>query len=90
MSEQVDNRWLLPSKRHPKGYAHLSDSILDPVYYSELVMTLRCNEPVITPTVVRNTLRRIVESRLDDMWDLLDANMDEIVSAARREEPKQH
>ena len=90
MSEQVDSRWLLPSKRHPNGYAHLSDCIIDPVYYSELVMTLRCNEHVVTPAIVRNTLRDIVEERLDDMWDLLEVNMDEIISAARREEPKQH
>ena len=90
MNGQIDNHWLLPSKRHPNGYAHISDDILDSISYSELVMSIRCNEPVVTPTIVRNTLRDIVESRLDDMWDLLDANMDEIVSAARREEPKQH
>lgn len=90
MYEQIDNHWLLPSKRHPNGYAHMSDDILDSVSYSELVTALHCNEPVVTPTIVRKTLREIVEERLDDMWDLLDVNMDEIVSAARREEPKQH
>lgn len=62
------------------------DSLLDGLTFDDLILTLHCNLPKkgITPQAVRDTLRKeILEGRLEDMWFLVEKNMDKIVEYSR-------
>ena len=62
------------------------DSLLDRLTFDDLILTLHCNLPKqkITPEVVRRTLRKdILEARLEDMWFLIEKNMDKIIEYSR-------
>lgn len=61
-----------------------NDNLLDGIMFDELITTVRCNCPVIDKKAVYNEFMRILEIREQDMYSLLDRNMDAIIAAAKK------
>lgn len=61
-----------------------SDSLLDPVTFDDLILTVHCNCRTITPEAVKKEWDEILESRLADARFLLDNNMTAIMEEARK------
>ena len=61
------------------------DSILDGLTFDDLILAVHCNVPPtkITPDRVRKELREMLNGRLEDMWFLVEKNMDKIIEYAR-------
>ena len=62
----------------------VTDNILDPVTFEELITTVRCNCEEITVTAVRGTIMEILNLRLEDMRVLLENSMEAIISEAKK------
>lgn len=62
-----------------------SDSILDGITFDDLILTVHCNIPKdkITGEVVLKELREIIDARLEDMWFLVEKNMDKIIEYSK-------
>lgn len=58
-----------------------SDNILDPLTFDDLILAAKHTRDV-TPEAVRKNLRDMLEGRLEDMWFLVERNMDLIMQAA--------
>lgn len=58
-----------------------SDNILDGLTFDDLILSAR-HTSVVTPKAVRENLKDMLESRLEDMWFLVENNMDIIIGAA--------
>lgn len=63
----------------------ICDAILDEITFEDLILTVHCNCREITPSAVQNELNDILQIRLDDMWDLLQRNMDTIMAEAAKD-----
>lgn len=63
---------------------HTSDNLLDAVTFDELILTVRCNCPVLNPEAVKKSLNEILSIRLQDMAYLLERNTDVIIAEARK------
>ena len=65
---------------------HTEDSLLDGLTFADLILTVHCNCRDITPNAVRKELMEILASRKQDMFYLLEMNMDVIMAEARKGE----
>lgn len=63
----------------------LSDNLLDPVTFDDIVVAVTCNCPEIDKVSVVKQIREIMELRMKDMRFLVDNNVDEIVEEAKRQ-----
>jgi hypothetical protein len=63
---------------------HTEDSLLDGLTFADLILTVHCNCRDITPNAVRKELMEILASRKQDMFYLLEMNMDVIMAEARK------
>ncbi len=63
---------------------HTEDSLLDGLTFADLILTVHCNCRDITPSAVRKELMEILASRKQDMFYLLEMNMDVIMAEARK------
>lgn len=61
---------------------HTEDSLLDGLTFADLILTVHCNCRDITPSAVRKELMEILASRKQDMFYLLEMNMDVIMAEA--------
>ena len=62
------------------------ESILDGVTFDDLILAVHCGvkKNEITPDTVRHVLRKeILESRMQDMWFLVEKNMGKIIKYSR-------
>ena len=61
------------------------DVILPQITFDELILTLHCNIPKdkITPEAALRELRKILEINTEDMWFLVDKNMDKIIQYSK-------
>ena len=59
-----------------------SDSILDGLDFSDLILTVHCNCKELTEDAVWNELTEILRGRMDDLIYLVENNMEEILTAA--------
>lgn len=62
------------------------DSLLDGVTFDDLILAIHSGvkKEDLTPDAVRYELRKhILEARLEDMWFLVDKNMDKIIESVR-------
>lgn len=80
----IDNSFLLESKRHPDGYANEYDNILNPVNFSELISAVHCNCQKINEATVKREAKEILEICVQDYWGMIEANMEEIIEAAKK------
>lgn len=62
-----------------------SDTILDPVTFDDLILTLKCNCEHITPDAVIIQATEIINQRLEDVKYLVENNIDEIIALATDE-----
>lgn len=62
----------------------VSDNLLDPVTFDDLVLALHCNEKVIDKAAIARVIRKIMEQRLEDMKFLLKNNTEEIIAEAMK------
>ncbi len=62
-----------------------SDSLLDGLTFDDIILMVHCNVPpgAMTPERVRKELRECLNGRLEDMWFLLEKNMDKVIEYAR-------
>lgn len=58
-----------------------SDSLLDGLTFDDLILAAH-NTRTVSPETVRKNLEEMVESRLEDMWFLVNNNMGYIISKA--------
>ena len=63
---------------------HKSDCILDPITFEQVIDALHCNERVINEVAVYKVTREILESRLQDLYYLIENNMQEIIAEAAK------
>ena len=61
-----------------------SDNLLDGITFDELITTVHCNCPVIDEKAVYAGFKRILEIREQDMYSLLNKNLDAIIIAAKK------
>lgn len=61
-----------------------NDNLLDSISFDELILTVHCNCQEITQEVVEKELNRILEIRMQDMKYLLEKNIDEIITEAKK------
>ena len=62
------------------------DELLGGLTFDDLILTVHCNvrKDQITPEAVRRELKKnILEGRLEDMWFLVEKNMDKIIEYSR-------
>lgn len=61
------------------------DNLLDGVTFDDLILQMHCNVPKenMTPNCVRAQLHELLDGRLDDMWFLVEKNMDKIIEYSR-------
>ena len=60
----------------------VTDNILDGLTFDELILTVHCNCREKTEKAVRKELKEIVNSRLEDMYYLLENNIGKIIEKA--------
>ena len=58
-----------------------SDNILDGLTFDDLILATR-HTSYVSPEAVRRNLKDMLEGRLEDMWFLVENNMDIIIQAA--------
>lgn len=58
-----------------------SDNILDGLTFDDLILSAR-HTSVVNPETVKENLKDMLEGRLEDMWFLVENNMDLIIEAA--------
>ena len=63
----------------------LSDCILDPITFDEIVTALRCNCTEINESSVRQTAREILQSKMEDYYYLLARNTKEIIAEVKKQ-----
>lgn len=60
------------------------DSLLDGLTFDDLILAVHCNCRVITPAAVHAELSEMLAQRKQDMAELLERNMDIIMTEARK------
>lgn len=60
------------------------DNLLDSISFDELIVTVHCNCREITQEAVEKELSRILEIRMQDMKYLLEKNIEEIITEAKK------
>ena len=78
----MDNQFLMPSARHPQGYLFGCDSVLDGFTLDQFIDAIRCERGPVNESTVRKVLKDIMETHVQDMNAIVDANMEEIIEAA--------
>jgi len=58
-----------------------SDSLLGGLTFDDLILAVH-NTRTVSPETVRKNLEEMVEGRLEDMWFLVNKNMNHIISKA--------
>lgn len=58
-----------------------SDNILDGLTFDDLILAVH-HTSVVNPKTVRDNLKDMLESRLEDMWFIVERNMDVIMEEA--------
>lgn len=78
----MDEMFLLKSSRHPKGFMNEADSVLDGFTIREVIEALH-NEPgTLTTQKLHGVVQDILDSKLQDLWAIIDENDEEIIAAA--------
>lgn len=78
----MENQFLMPSARHPNGYFFGCDSVLDGFTMDQLIDSVRCERGPVNESTIRKVLKSIMETQIQDMNAIVDANMEEIIAAA--------
>ena len=60
------------------------DNLLDPLDFKEIITTLCCNCKVIDEKAVRETVKEIIDIRMQDFQYILNNNIDEIIAEAKK------
>lgn len=55
-----------------------NDSLIN-ITLDELITTIQCNEPEISPAVVKKVYMEILEKQLEDAEYMIESNMDDII-----------
>ena len=71
----MDRNWRLGDDLIP------SDNILDGLTFDDLILSAH-HTSVVNPKTVRENLKDMLEGRMEDMWFLVENNMDIIIEAA--------
>lgn len=80
----MDNAYILPCEKHPDGYMHPQDSLMDGFTLQQLMDAVR-NERDVTRDSVYRVFEDIAHSNLQDARSILIANMDTIIETIKRE-----
>lgn len=60
------------------------DNLLDGITFNQLIVSLHSGSEKVTPAEVRKVVKDMLEIQLEDMWFLVDKNMDEIIKRAMK------
>lgn len=60
------------------------DNLLDGFTFNQLIVSLHSGSEKVTPAEVRKVVKDMLEIQLEDMWFLVDKNMDEIIKRAMK------
>ena len=60
------------------------DSLLNGFTFNQLIVSLHSGSRVVNPAEVRKVVRDMLETDLEDMWFLVEKNMDEIIKRAMK------
>lgn len=71
----MDKKWRLHED------LNTNDSLLDGLTFDDLILSAH-HTSVVTPETVKENLRDMLEQRLEDMWFLVNNNMDIIIREA--------
>lgn len=61
------------------------DSVLDPITFDEIIMTVRCNCRDVNRKTAIKTFKEILEMRLTDAKEIFERNIDEICNEVIKE-----
>lgn len=61
----------------------IQDNLLDEITFDELILTVHCNCPKITPAAVLAEFKNILQIRMDDAQELLTRNIPKIIEKAK-------
>lgn len=60
------------------------DNIFDPITFEQVITALHCNERVIDEQAVRQVVRDMMASQMQDLHYLVTNNMQEIIAEAKK------
>ena len=60
------------------------DNLLDGITFNQLIVSLHSGSEKVTPAEVGKVVKDMLEIQLEDMWFLVDKNMDEIIKRAMK------
>ena len=60
------------------------DSLLDGFTFNQLIVSLHSGSEKMNPKEVRKVVKDMLESQLEDMWFLVEKNMDAIIERAMK------
>lgn len=60
------------------------DNLLDGITFNQLIVSLHSGSERVTPAEVRKVVKDMLEIQFEDMWFLVDKNMDEIIKRATK------
>lgn len=83
----MDSQYLLESDEHPDGYLGLDDNILDGITMQQLIDAVR-QEEHITPRTVSAVLFDMMDTRLQDLLNIVKDNCGTIVGKAKHDTVK--
>ena len=83
----MDNQYLLESEEHPDGYLGLDDNILDGITMQQLIDAVR-QEKHITPRTVSAVLFDMMDTRLQDLLNIVKDNCETIVAKSKHDTVK--
>lgn len=66
----------------------VEDNLLDGITFQELITTVRCNCPDVTPDAIREEVDEIIKIRMQDMEYLLENNLEAIAAEVKKERGK--
>ncbi|MFA6043425.1 MAG: hypothetical protein WC718_00450 [Phycisphaerales bacterium] len=58
--------------------------LIEPLTLGELMLTIDCNLPQITPSAVRAQFRELFRMKTEEASSIFEANLDAILAAARK------
>ena len=63
---------------------HLTDNILDPITFKDIITALHCNEQVIDRRAIQNVINEMMDIRMQDFDHLINNNINEIIAEAKK------
>ena len=63
---------------------HITDNILDPITFEDIILALHHNEQVIDRRAIQNVINEMMDIRMQDFDHIINNNINEIIAEAAK------